>query len=351
MKTILRTAGVFFILCFMAFPARGEDSLLLRIPFERGKMAFATFPDGSLAELGAVQALPSKTNWPAYTASRWGTPGTVCASAVNAIHILVDVEEGRGRIFSLVPVVTVAPAAPEGAFFSIQSPAGTGLFGGFAPLTGSKVFIETAQGREPMKRLPREGETLLIESALPERPFVWMIDFENRPGGRVIAWTKNGPETAARVVHPVTGVGRFGGTEFQSVGRIRASHAGVIDVATSFRGQVGGIQIMPLQHALTSREMEGAWSMTQWMIVAPLPGRPPLEGTFPLFRGNLVPGTQLDDKLTSIWSDWGRKPLILGRFDGGPWRRLPAVSGRVDDALRTLTHLRIYCPFWNEPLP
>ena len=35
--------------------------------------------------------------------------------------------------------------------------------------------------------------------------------------------------TAARVVRPVGGVGRFGGTEFQRIGRIRASHTGVID--------------------------------------------------------------------------------------------------------------------------
>jgi hypothetical protein len=178
-----------------------------------------------------------------------------------------------------------------------------------------------------------------------------MVDIENRPGGRVIGWTKDGPELAARVVRPVSGVGRFGGTEFQTVGRIRASHTGVIDVATAPRGQVGGIQIMPLKHALTSTEMESAWWATQWMIVAPLPGRPPLEGTPPLFRGALVPGTQMSDKLTGMWSTWGRKPLVLGRFDGGPWTALPSVSGKVDDALRSLTHLRIYYPFWDELLP
>ncbi|MDR3230906.1 MAG: hypothetical protein LBT65_05660, partial [Synergistaceae bacterium] len=162
-KKIMRKAfGVLFLLLCPVLPARGADSLLLRIPFGRGAMTTATLPDGTVAELGVVRALPSKTAWPAYTASKWGVPGTVCATAVNAIHILVDVEKGRGRIFSLVPVVTVAPAAPEGAFFSVQSPAGTGLFGGFAPLTGSKVFIETATGREAMTRLPREGETLLI---------------------------------------------------------------------------------------------------------------------------------------------------------------------------------------------
>ena len=72
-------------------------------------MATATLPDGSVTELGVVRALPVKTNWPAYTASKWGTPQTVCATAVNAIHILTNAEKDKGRIFSLVPTVTVAP--------------------------------------------------------------------------------------------------------------------------------------------------------------------------------------------------------------------------------------------------
>ena len=328
------------------------DMIVLRIPFQEGAMATAEFPGGA-AELGAVRALPVKTNWPAYTASKWGTPQTVCATAVNAIHVLVDVEQERGRIFSIVPTITVAPAAPPGAFFSIDSPAGTGLFGGFAPLTGSKVFIESPQGRKSIfplsgDALPIEkGDVLVIESPLPKNPDTWMVDIENRPGGRVIAWTKAGPSVVARVVRPVGGVGRFGGTEFQSVGRVRASHTGVIDIATSLRGEVGGIQIMPLTHALTSSKMASAWTATQWMILAPLPGKEALEGTAPLFKG-LLPGTQLDDRLPDVWSTYGRKPLVLGRFGGGAWRRLSPISGKVDDGLRDLTHLRIYYPFWSE---
>jgi hypothetical protein len=194
-----------------------------------------------------------------------------------------------------------------------------------------------------------EGETLVIESDLPARPEVWMAEIENRPGGRVWAWTRNGVEVAARVVRPVGGVGRFGGTEFQCVGRIRASHTGVIDIATSPIGQIGGIQIMPLQHALTSTEMAGAWRATQWMIVAPVPGGGPLEGTPPLFKGTLVPGTRPGERLSDLWSTYGRRPLVLGRFDGGPWRRLPPVTGKADAGLRSLTHLRLYFPFWEEP--
>ena len=341
------------LLCTLSSPLSASaerDALELRIPCRVGESACAVMPDGSTVPLGVVCRLPVKTNWPAYTASKWGTPGTVCASAVNAVHMLVNVEKGRGRILSIVPAVTVAPAAAAGAFFALDLPAGTGLFGGFAPLTGSPVQIEGTDGtRRPLDGAPREGETLVIRTSLPDRPGTWMVDIENRPGGRVIAWTKDGPRIAARVVRPVGGVGRFGGTEFQRIGRIRASHTGVIDIATSPRGSVGGIQIMPLVHALTSKEMANAWKLTQWMILAPLPGRPMLEGTAPLFKGTLVPGTQGDDRLADLWSTYGRRPLVLCRRGGGTWEHLPSVSGRQDGALKDVTHLRLYFPFWDEP--
>ena len=321
----------------------------LRIPCRVGAMAQARMPDGSMVPLGTVTRVPVKTNWPAYTASRWGRPGTVCASAVNAVHMLVKVEQGRGRILSVVPSVTVAPAAASGAFFALDVPAGTGFFGGLAPMTDSRVAIEAADGSRRPLDMPLEGETLVILTSLPGRPEAWMADIENRPGGRVTVWTQDGSRTAARVVRPVGGVGRFGGTEFQRPGRVRASHTGVIDIATSPRGEVGGIQIMPLVHALTSNEMANAWKLTQWMILAPLPGRPMLEGTPPLFKGTLVPGTQGDDRLPDLWSTYGRRPLVLCRRSGGPWEPLPSVTGRQDEALKDVTHLRLYFPFWEEP--
>ncbi|MCR4817904.1 MAG: hypothetical protein K5841_02970 [Fretibacterium sp.] len=344
---------VLFCVILLLFPATGMAGrrvLELRIPCCAGADVSAVLPDGGTVSLGKVLMTPVKTNWPAYTASKWCAPATVCASAVNAVHILVNVEKGRGRILSLVPAVTVAPAAAAGAFFSLDMPAGTALFGGFAPLVGSSVSLQGKDGViRPLDGVPQEGETLIIRSELPGRPEVWMADIENRPGGRVIAWGQDGPRVIARVVRPIGGVGRFGGTQFQRGGRIRASHAGVIDVATAPRGEVGGIQIMPLVHALTSSEMSNAWKLTQWMILAPLPGEPSLAGRAPLFKSAFVPGTQLDDRLEDMWSTYGRRPLVLCRIAGGPWTQLPSVSGRVDDALSGLTHLRFYFPFWDRP--
>ena len=337
---------IFLILLF-ACRADAENFIELRIPCKENSEVKAIMPAGEIISLGKVLMTPAKTNWPAYAASKWSKNSTVCASAVNAIHILINVENDKGRIISLVPSVTIAPAAQRGSFFSIETQAGTGIFGGFAPLTGSKVTIERNGVEIPLTDIPNENDILIIRTGLPVSPEFYMIDIENRPGGRVIAHGTKGKKIIARVIHKVGGVGRFEGTKFQSVGRIRASHSGVIDVSTSKRGEIGGLQIIPLKHALTSKGMYYSWDCTQYMIIAPLPNMPDLEGNEPLYKNSFIPGTQLNDKMPDIWSQYGRKSLILCRIDGGEWQRLPEFSGRVDDALKDITHLRLYFPFWR----
>ena len=325
-----------------------REYIELRVPCEINSQVQAIMPSGEVINLGRVLMTPAKTNWPAYTASKWSEPSTVCATAVKAIHILINKQDDRGRIISLVPSVTIAPAAVPGAFFSLEIPAGTGIFGGFAPLAGSRVTLEHDGVEHVLTDTPELGDVLIIRTALESKFF--MAEIENRQGGRVTIWDNQGVRVIARVIHPVTGVGRFGGTVYQDIGRVRASHSGVIDVATSKRGDVGGIQIMPLKHALTSKEMLSSWSLTQWMIIAPVPGNKDLEGSEPLYKSSLIPGTQLNDSLPDIWSQYGRKPLVLCRINGGNWEKLPEVSGKVDDALKDVTHFRIYYPSWSEPV-
>ena len=345
----MRKVIIAIIFALIATRSYAEGFIELRIPCTVGEEVTAKMPAGEIVPLGRVKMTPVKTNWPAYTASKWAGPSTVCASAVNAVHILVDVEEGRGRIVSLVPSVTVTSAAAQGAFFALDIEAGTGVFGAFAPLAGSSVTVEHDGIEAPITDAPSEGDTLVIRTLLPESPAYYMADIENRPAGRVIAYGSDGPRVIAKVIRPVKGVGRFGGSVYQNRGRIRASHSGVICIATSPRDTVGGIQIMPLKHALTSPEMLNAWKLTQWMIVAPLPGMPDLEGTPPLFKSAFVSGAQLSDRLPDLWSYYGRRPLILCRRDGGNWERLPEVSGKVDDGFRDVTHLRLYFPSWSSP--
>jgi hypothetical protein len=318
------------------------------IPCTPGAHAFVELSDGAPHfDAGLVAAVPTSSRWPSFTATKWGIPGTVCASAVNAIHLLVSKEQGKGRTISILPEHTVAPAAGESSFVSIRSPAGTGLFGGYAPPTGSRVSIRSASGRvAPLgpETVPAKGDIIVIEYVEAEHPY--LVDIENRPGGRIIAWDSKGPSIIARVLRPLAGVGRFGGTQFQGIGRIRANHPGVIDVCTSLRGDIGGFQILPFTHSKSS-EMVSAWDMTQWLIVAP-ESRTSLEGHAPLFLGSLIPGAQLSDRLPTLLGTYGRRPLVLCRIDGGSWRKLPNSTGRNDSALNRVTHLRIYFP---EPAP
>ena len=341
---------ILIMILFCTSCSASERFIELRIPCKVDSEVEALMPDGEVITLGHVLMTPSKTNWPAYTASKWSSPSSVCASAVNAIHILIRAENNKGRIISLVPSVTVAPAATRGSFFSLDMPAGTGIFGGYAPLTGSKVTVMHEGTEHELEDVPVEDDTLIIRTEVSPRHGVYMADIENRPAGRVIAYNSKGAKVIARVIRPVHGVGRFGGSVFQDRGRIRASHSGVIDAATSPRNSIGGIQIMPLKHALTSTEMINAWILTQWMIISPLPNMPDLEGHEPLFKSAFVPGSQLDDRLPDLWSHYGRRPLVLCRRNGGNWEMLPEVSGRVDDALNDVTHLRLYFPTWDEPV-
>lgn len=176
-----------------------------------------------------------------------------------------------------------------------------------------------------------------------------MAEIENRPGGRVTEWSKDGYRIIGRVIRPLAGTGRFEGTLFQKTGSLRANHCGVIDFSSSQRGKIGGFQIIPWDHALLSKEMQGSWDMTQWMIIGPSDGRSMMGGTSPLFKGVLVSGPSEGELLWDIWSTYGRRSLILARKNGGPWGKLPEVTGRNDYALKDVTHLRIYFPFTDEP--
>ena len=264
------------------------------------------------------------------------------------MHLTLSVEKEKGRTVSILPRHTVAPAAGEQAVIALDSPAGTGFFGGWAPPVSTPVLVRRNDGAlVPLEErgLPREGDTLIFEVSESESPY--LIDIENRPGGRVLGWYESGPRLLARVIRPPKGVGRFGGTEFQNIGRIRANHSGVIDVSTTPRGVVGGFQILPFLHS-KSQEMSSAWQLTQWLIIA-APTDRPLPGTAPLFSSNLVPGSQMTDVLWDMWSTYGRKPLVLCRRGGGAWQRLPEASGRNDSEVGDLSHLRIYSPFTEDP--
>ncbi len=334
------------------------------------------FAATAFASVGTVMSPVTSVSSMGFTASGWANPGTVCASAVNAIHIKTDHDfaGGRSSIFSILPyeMAEVDPLDYRSYLShetSLQTDieAGSEIFGGrWAPLVGSSVYccseydaISTGGGLsgEPVGQgwVPREGDVIVIEVAR-RRYNPEYIEFENRFGGLILIKELGlEPYPIGQVLKPVVGIGRFLGTQYADVGRIRAAHPGVICISTSPMDVIGGFQIIPRDHAM-SQEMRFARYKTQWMVVGPLWALDPSwEGTPPLFSDYIYPAWipavdedgQPNDAVSAM-------EIYLGRF---------TVRGRYSDAedpeqyvllheaeyldhyaLKNLTHVRVYFP-------
>lgn len=364
--------------------AFADKGFTIVIENRRDGRIFAQFGADAI-EVGRVLVPCNTVNNNGFTASAWAENSTVCATAVNAIHIKVgnSPETGRGIVFTLQPreFLDFDPA-DYGSYFSESASiftdisAGTGIFGGpFTPLVGSSVtqaqilpeqlrnIIETGvltQGYggtgsdqpQPLRAdyVPAEGDAFVI--TVRRESDIDYIEFDNSFGG-LISLKRVGEESevVGQVLKPVVGVGRFGGSVYTGVGRIRANHPGVVCVSTSPIGEIGGFQIIPSEHAM-SPEMTFARTLTQWMVVRPVDAREARwEGAAPLFFGHLYPSYLpfLGDTPELIGISALNRLLgrfyVTGRTSGSEeWTALPTVTGRVDDALVDLAAIRIYFP-------
>jgi hypothetical protein len=283
-----------------------------------------------------------------FNASRWGTPGTVVASGANAVHLKVgDTPQGRGRIVTLWPAGS--GWAPHVILTDI--PGGRALFGGrYSAFVGNPVLVERAGAVVSADGwTPAVGDRVTVVVQRPE-PYPREIEFENRFGGLVRGRYADGSEALLGVVlRPVAGVGRFEGTQYVGIGRVRANHPGVIDVSTSPVGQVGGFQIIPRDHA-HSPELVGAILGTQWMVVGPLnPLDPSPQGTAPLFSAFIAPRYEPEDLSDEEWQRRvSERFLVMVRLDGGPWGLFPPLVGKDNAALLRATHIKILMPLWHR---
>jgi hypothetical protein len=310
--------------------------------------------------IGNVMLTAGTVNPNGYTASGWAPVGRVAATAVNAVHIKVAQNNAVGVTLSLMPKEFFTPPPPDYASYFARSasiitdiPAGTGFFGGAeSPFVGNKVLLERNGGAPaPIAEdyVPADGDAIIV---VVERPVKYPveIEFENRFGGFVTVRYPGGEsKLIGEVLKPVAGVGRFEGSVYADVGRLRANHTGVVCVSTSPVGEIGGFQILPDNHGM-SQEMFRARLLTQWMVVGPPSVTDPsLEGVAPLFRYFMRPvyykigttGRSLDEMLGAF--------IVQVRINGGDWERMPTVTGRVDDALKDVTAIRILFPLeWRD---
>ncbi|MBP5211680.1 MAG: hypothetical protein J6Z30_02365 [Pyramidobacter sp.] len=344
-------AALLLIFAASLAQAKPFEVFRLEIPAAVGEQAVAVRPSGQRFELGRVMRVPETTKYPGFTASAWAEPGTVAATAVNAIHITVSVENEKGRIVSLLPRSTIAPAAGASSAFILDCTAGTKLFGGWSPLAGSKARVRRADGSFRIlskDALPQQGETLVIwVTEDPDGPY--MIDIENKLGGKVTAYySPCGSRVVGTVERAFYGTGRFYGSKFQRRSALRANHPGVICVSTCELGDIGGFQIIPYEHSFSKEMVKSAWEKTQWLIIRSLDGET-MNGRSPLFSGFLTPGAQVREKLWNFWSTFGRRSLVMCRVNGREWQRFPAAVGRDDHIYDDITHVRLYVPYTKEP--
>lgn len=313
------------------------EILRLRIVNDSGGEISASRDAGrSWQILGRVIQYTTKVNRRGYTASKWVPPGRIAASAVNAIHVTVayDREEDRGVVFSILPREFLAPPKDYDSFLSPDSSiytdlaAGAGIFGGGeAPLVGSPVLLEGADGSLsplPEGYLPARADALVVVIAEPP-PHPIAAICENVEGGEVTLQCADGSRRLLGwVIRPARGIGRFAGSRYAAMGRIRANHAGVVDVSTSPVGFLGAFQIIPVGHAL-SPEMAAAWDLTQWMILGPVPEASPLwEGLAPLFYQHIRPDYRPGDLYDSDWREQLLSRFLVEADFGDGWRPLSA---------------------------
>jgi hypothetical protein len=241
-----------------------------------------------------------------FTASDWGKTGSVTATAVNAIHVKVGQPGPHAAIFSILPKELMPGMGRPESYFDepstlyVDNSVATGLFGPeYSPFVGSPFFILNPLTGEMSKPedlyAPKVGDTVVIVVKSTSVKFKRIV-FENAFDGKITGFY-NEEESAqqltkilGRVLKPVTGSGRFGGSTYIGVGLLRANHPGVICVSTGPVGEAGGFQIVPAVHA-SDLDLAYVRTVPVWMVVGPLSfDSPPLEGTFPLFSGLLRPG-------------------------------------------------------------
>lgn len=324
--------------------------------------------------IGHIAVPTIKVNPRGYNASKYGPPGTVVATAVNAIHLKAgqNTRENRGIIWSLAPKAeddagrqSLQSEVSPGSSAYTDMPGGSGIFGGiYTPFVGSPIFLDNDKNNElkplPDNYVPRLSDVWTIKIERPRR-YPRAIVFENRFAGLItIEYRDEKPRIIGQVLRPVQGVGRFIGSYFAETGRLRANHNGVIDISTSPRGKIGSFQIVPANHAM-SPELSYVLLGAQWMVIGPaVAGDPSWEGIAPLYSDFLRPRYDKAD-----WENPDTMEAILGRFyfeikrqGKADWEPMPEFSMAVgaplpkwaNSALSKVTHLRIAFPFtWTEP--
>lgn len=333
-----------------------------------------------------------------------GTHGAVTAAGVNAIHLRVGPEAAYDplnpyawtpKLISLGPKENYdyAGGVYSDALIYTDIPGGSGIFGGWtAPFVGNKVEYYTSTGEwRPVTEYYNGDYTkvapkrLLITVAKPSTSdgSPDYLEFENwaagdqvagvtkATNGRVLVHYPNGTtKHAADVIQRVSGTGRFDGSEYAEVGRVRASHPGVLCLSTSPKvgyttdaNKRGGFQIIPPNHAkflAYDLAQDSFIGKPQWMIIGPvgsssstlydtrytIDGKlsydPAWEAVAPVFgmyiRPKHIPGDTANSTRFVVSTDYG-----------ATWQNPPSITGVTDPTtnspVNSWTNIRLYLQY------
>ncbi|GHV31070.1 hypothetical protein FACS1894167_12870 [Synergistales bacterium] len=305
----------------------------VHIPMTIWENALVIFPDGKRIEMGRVRAVPVKSHYPGFTASKYGLGGQIIAAAANAHHIQIQVDDGAGRTMSVLPSATFADASGSETSFVVEGEGGAGLWGKYSPFVGSPVYMVNQAGIPVLFNhisLFQYATAIEIRVYAPD-DIVDYIEIENTQGGQALYHDASGYHQFAVVEAPVGGTGRFTGTLYQGVGMVRANHPGVICISTSRHGQIGGFQIVPLSHTY-SKELQKTRRMSQYIILRG-PEFDDITGRPPFFRGYIRPGD---------WEDPSYHINILKCKIDGKWVDVPEVPGLTEGTLSNIEAFRLY---------
>jgi len=239
------------------------------------------------------------------------------------IYLLVVIFIAFVTFQARFPITTINYAQFYGPVSEVASgktiftdiPAGTGIFGSAQSFrVGDPLFrvVTENQTLEPWPDGvgPALGDSLVVVAQAPPTTN-WKIEIDNAYNGQVRFYQgKEKPRVIARVFSPVTGSGRFSGTIFQGLGRIRANHPGVICVSTCPVGEEGGFQIVPCFHT-NSSNLTYVKRTPVYLVIGPVSTLDqPLEGQYPLYFDTLRPGDRVDAKVNGVW---GPMPVSSGK--------------------------------------
>lgn len=313
-------------------------------------------------------------------------PSSVFASAVNAMHVRfsdpagyqlpedfeAELVEPRG--FSYFPVEELPNTTNSRHAGVLSFRGGTGIFGPeWAPKVNSQVFLARGQDLVSLnypgssKDGVDVGDQLVIVTLQNSSAVEW-IEFDNQIGGMVLCkQAGKEPSPIAKVLRPVQGIGRFGGSEYiQRPGTVRANHAGVLDIGTTdintdpakpgdARGVDvaelrGGIQIVPSHHWRDRSMNAGSDHPFVYMVVGPIQDPVHLkrydmgiDGRFPLFNSVFQAGSGVtylkfkgDD---ASWIELNQA-VKEGRFKTSSGKIVRHLRGYIKDAMIEVTAIR-----------